>query len=52
MLDQLKEAYSKIDIEDKRNEINKEIASLLMLIDISDKSYNYKKNRMLQKMNF
>ncbi len=44
MLDQLKEAYSKIDIEDKRNEINKEIASLLMLIDISDKSYNYKKN--------
>ncbi len=44
MLNQLKEAYNKIDIEDKRNELNKEISSLLMLINISGNSYNYKKN--------
>jgi len=43
MLEQLKAAYSEIDLEDKRNELNKEILSLLMLTDIDDNFYNYLK---------
>lgn len=44
MLEQLKEAYRKIDLEDKRNELNKELLSLLMLIDTKTNLYNYEKN--------
>lgn len=44
MLKRLKDAYSKIDLEDKRNELNKELLSLLMLTDIESKLYNYVKN--------
>lgn len=44
MLEQLKEAYIKIDLEDKRNELNKELLSLLMLIDTKTNLYNYEKN--------
>lgn len=43
MLEQLKEAYGDIDLEDKRNELNKEVLSLLMLTNIDDKFYNYEK---------
>ena len=43
MLEELKEAYDAIDLEDKRNELNKEILSLLMLTDIDSKFYNYNK---------
>ena len=44
MLERLKDAYSKIDLEDKRNELNKELFSLLMLTDIEGNFYNYVKN--------
>jgi len=44
MLERLKDAYSKIDLEDKRNELNKELLSLLMLLDNESNFYNYVKN--------
>lgn len=44
MFEQLKEAYSKIDLEDKRNELNKEILSLLMLTKNESDFYNYVKD--------
>lgn len=44
MLERLKDAYSKIDLEDKRNELNKELLSLLMLTDIESNFYNYVKD--------
>ena len=44
MLERLKDAYSKIDLEDKRNELNKEFLSLLMLLDNESNFYNYVKN--------
>ena len=44
MLERLKDAYSKVDLEDKRNELNKELLSLLMLLDNESNFYNYVKN--------
>jgi hypothetical protein len=44
MLKKLKESYSKIELEDKRNELNKEILSLLMLTNAEDNFYNYVRN--------
>lgn len=43
MLNQLKEAYREINLEDKRNELNKEILSLLMLMNVENEFYNYVK---------
>lgn len=48
----LKEAYSQIDIEDKRNELNKEILSLLMLTNTSTDLYNYVKNNNITEDEF
>lgn len=44
MLERLKDAYIKIDLEDKRNELNKELLSLLMLLDNESNFYNYVKD--------
>jgi len=44
MLERLKDAYSKIDLEDKRNELNKELLSLLILTDNESNIYNYVKD--------
>jgi len=44
MFENLKDAYSKIDLEDKRNELNKELLSLLILMDKEVDFYNYVKN--------
>lgn len=52
MLERLKKSYSKIDLEDKRNELNKEILSLLMLIDTPNDLYNYVKNNNITEDEF
>jgi len=44
MLEKLKESYSKIELEDKRNELNKELLSLLMLTNAENNFYNYVKD--------
>lgn len=44
MLDELKNAYSKISLEDKRNELNKEVLTLLMLTGFQGNLFNYVKN--------
>ena len=44
MLNKLKEAYRQISLEDKRNELNKELLSLLMMTDLNTNNYNYVKN--------
>lgn len=52
MLEQLKEAYSQISLEDKRNELNKEILTLLMVTDIDGDFYNYVKGSNISEGNF
>lgn len=44
MLNKLKEAYRQISLEDKRNELNKELLSLLMMSNLTENNFNYIKN--------
>lgn len=44
MLDRLKDAYRQISLEDKRNELNKELLSLLMMTEQTTNNYNYVKD--------
>ena len=44
MLNKLKEAYRQISLEDKRNELNKEVLSLLMMSNLTENNFNYIKN--------
>lgn len=44
MLNKLKEAYRQISLEDKRNELNKELLSLLMMSNLTENNFNYIKS--------
>jgi hypothetical protein len=44
MLNKLKEAYRQISLEDKRNELNKEVLSLLMMSNLTENNFNYIKS--------
>ena len=44
MLNKLKEAYRQISLEDKRNELNKELLSLLMISNLTENNFNYIKS--------
>jgi len=44
MFNELKSAYSKISLENKRNELNKEVLTLLMLTGFDGELFNYVQN--------
>lgn len=51
-MNDLKEAYRKISVEDKRNELNKEVLALLLLANTEENLYNYKKNSNMSEGDF
>jgi len=51
-MNELKEAYRKISVEDKRNELNKEVLALLLLTNEEEYLYNYPKNSNMSEDDF